>query len=198
MRWPRIIFLSLILALLVAFGHYTLPQRDIVRITDTEIIRTELTGWSRYFYASAQAGEERRDVRLINTNRPNGNVSVYRNEDTGFGWPPYFKFASQDVQAQALDLASDSENPRWVAITHYGWRNNYFSAYPNAIRIVEVDGPDVQLIPWLNIVILVGLLVFLFFLWRIWERFEARVLAPASDGIAVTWAKAKDKLSGRR
>jgi hypothetical protein len=33
--------------------------------------------------------------------------------------------------------------------------------------------------------------------WRIWERFEDRVIEPAADGVAVRWAKMKDWVSGR-
>ena len=36
MRWVRIIFLLMVVAIFGAFLHYTLPQRDIVRITKTE------------------------------------------------------------------------------------------------------------------------------------------------------------------
>jgi hypothetical protein len=36
MRWPRIIFLSLVFLLIAAFLHYTLPQRDVVRIVNAE------------------------------------------------------------------------------------------------------------------------------------------------------------------
>jgi hypothetical protein len=51
MRWPRIIFLSLVFLLIAAFLHYTLPQRDVVRIVNVESRLTELDGWNRIFYA---------------------------------------------------------------------------------------------------------------------------------------------------
>ena len=105
MRWPRIIFLSLVILLIGAFLHYTLPQRDVVRIVNAESILTELDGWNRIFYASADAGASgratSRDVRFINTVEENGNTRVYRNEDTSVLWPPYFKFDSQDLQTEA-------------------------------------------------------------------------------------------------
>ena len=51
-------FLKVLLALLVlAVFHYNLPQRDIVRITGTEILRKDLSGWTGMFYAAAQSGE---------------------------------------------------------------------------------------------------------------------------------------------
>jgi hypothetical protein len=203
MRWPRIIFLSLILLLLGAFLHYTLPQRDIVRITETQLQLTEISGWSALFYAQSDSGAEgtsvQRDVRIISAVRPDNTPIDYRNEDTGlFGWPPYFKIDSQDVQTEAQDLRSTRDDPVWVAITHYGWRSNVFSSYPNALSIRRVDGPDVQLVPWVNIVILLGMVLVIFMAWRIWERFEDRVIEPFLDGVAVRWAKMKDWSAGRR
>ena len=202
MRWPRIIFLLIVLTLFGAFAHYTLPQREIVRIVDTQLQLTEFSGWSAWFYAQRDSGVEgtslQRDVRIISAVRPDDSPIDFRNEDTGiFGWPPYFKIDSQDLQTEAQDLRSTRDAPIWVAITHYGWRSNILSSYPNAISIRTVDGPDVRLIPWLNIVILLVLAAGLFMIWRIWERFEDRVIAPIVDGASVRWAKLKDRLGGR-
>jgi hypothetical protein len=200
MRWPRIIFIALVLLILGAFLQYTLPQRDIVRITGTEIIRQDFSGLNRIFYAQGDSGNavvESRDLRLINTVQRSGAVMVYRNEDTGFGWPPYFKLNSADLHAEASNLVSNAEAPQWVAITHYGWRSRLLTTYPNAVAIRPVAGPDVTLVPWLNIVILLGLVLFAFMAWRIWERFEDRVIDPMRDRLAVQWAKIKDR-AGRR
>lgn len=199
MRWPRIILLLIVLSFLGAFAHYTMPQRDIVRITDTDIIRTDFSGWNRIFYAQGDSGgaqTENRDLRIMNTVRSNGRDLVFRNEDTGFGWPPYFKLDSADLHAEASRLARE-QGDQWFAITHYGWRSNVLSIYPNAISITPVAGPDVRLVPWLNIFILLVMAVALFMIWRIWERFEDRVIAPITDGAAVRWAKLKDRLGGR-
>jgi hypothetical protein len=59
MRWPRIIFLSLVILLIAAFLHYTLPQRDVVRIVNVESRLTEVSGLNGWFYASATAGRPR-------------------------------------------------------------------------------------------------------------------------------------------
>lgn len=202
MRWPRIIFMLIVLSLFGAFAHYTMPQRDIVRIVDAQPILTDISGWSAWFYAQSDSGTDgvatTRDVRIISAVRADDSPIDYRNEDTGlFGWPPYFKIDSQDLQTEAQDLRSTRDDPEWVAITHYGWRSNILSSYPNAISITPVAGPDVQLIPWLNIVILLVLAAGLFMIWRIWERFEDRVIAPFVDGASVQWAKLKDRLGGR-
>ena len=201
MRWPRIILISLLALLLAGFLHYTLPQRDVVRIVNVESRLTEVGGFNGFFFAQRDSGSAQatgmRDLRLISTIRPDGRPLVYRNEDTGVLWPPYFKFDSEDLQTEAANLTSTETAPQWVAVTHYGWRSNLISIYPNAISIRPVEGPDVALFPWLNIVILAILAVLIFVGWRIWERFEDRVIDPIRDRAAVRWAKLKDRVSGR-
>jgi hypothetical protein len=201
MRWPRIIFFGLLTVLVAACLHYTLPQRDVVRIVNVESRLTELGRFNGLFYAQRDSGSAQatamRDLRLISTIRPDGSPLVYRNEDTGIFWPPYFKFDSEDLHTEAANLSSTEAAPQWVAITHYGWRSNLISIYPNAISIRPVAGPDVALFPWLNIVILLSLALLAFFAWRIWERFEDRVIDPLRDRVAVQWAKLKDKTAGR-
>lgn len=202
MRWPRILILLILLSILGAFAHYTLPKREVVRITDTQLQLTEISGWSAWFYAQSDSGSAgtsvQRDVRIISTVRPDGSPLDFRNEDTGiFGWPPYFKIDSQDLQTEAQDLRSTRDNPVWVAVTHYGWRNNILSSYPNALSIRQVAGPDVTLIPWPAITVLLVLAALVFMVWRMWERFEDRVINPVVDGASVRWAKLKDRLGGR-
>ncbi len=180
-----------VFALLVLL-HYALPQHDIARITSTEIIRMDFSTFNRMFYEQSDSGVaelQTRDIRLINTQRKKSfllgfirreaeGVMVYRNEDTGWFWPPYFKFDSSDLQATAAAKVSAPVLEQWVVITHYGWRNRFFSIYPNAVGIRPVDGPDVQVIPWFNIVFLL-MSVFGYFLMRaIWRRFRGRVVVP--------------------
>ena len=124
-----------------------------------------------------------RDVRFINAVRPNDRVIVYRNEDTGWIWPPYFKFASQNLQAEADDLRSTKEKPQWVVVTHYGWRIPFLSIYPNAIKIKAASGPDVTVIPWFNIIFFVFLAVVLFLLWRMLAQFRERTVDPFIDSV---------------
>ncbi len=182
--------IRIVLALLVfGFFHYTLPQRDIVRIVETEIRRIDF-GENSIFWAAPDTGNattagSSRDVRFINTVRPNGDVMVYRNEDTGWGWPPYFKLDSSNLQTEAADLVSTQANPQWVVMTHYGWRTEFLSAFPNAVAVRPVDSPDVRLIPWFNIIFLTVLAGFLLWLWRLWDRFKERRIEPIVDDITI-------------
>ena len=64
-------------------------------------------------------------------------------------------------------------------MTYYGWRLPFLSIYPNAVRIVEVAGPDVTIIPYVNIVILLVLAFLVFMLRRMWLQFWERMVDPA-------------------
>jgi len=181
MLYVKWTLLALIGLLVFAFFHYTLPQRDIVRIVNTEVRRIDF-GKNSIFWAAPDVGTSanaaNRDVRFINAMRPNGKPIVYRNEDTGWGWPPYFKLDSSNLQTEASDLTSTPDNPKWVALRYYGWRSEFLSIYPNAVGVKQVSGPDVRLIPWTSIVILTLLLLLVIFLWRVWVKFRRRTIDP--------------------
>lgn len=185
MRYVKITFWVLLVTTVFAFFNYNLPKRDIVRITGTEIIRADFSGSNRFFYAKADSGSAEtanRDLRLVNAVRSNGKTIVYRNEDTGIlDWPPYIKFNSSDLQAKAAELVSSSADPVWVAVTHYGWRSQFLSIYPNIIKFKIVAGPDVRLIPWMSIIIILAFAGFIFWLWRVWVQFRERKIDPLLD-----------------
>ena len=187
MFWLKWIFRLLILAVVIGFFHYLLPQRDIVRITETEVQPNVSLSWqNRWAYGQVDAGNvevQGRALRLIYTTGANGKIRVYRNEDTGFGWPPYFKFNSTNLQAQAVDLQSTAEAPKWVAVRHYGWRNELISIYPNATSMKLVASPDVRLIPWFNIIFGVIMALMFLGLFRLWQRFRRRRIDPILDDI---------------
>ena len=183
-----------VVALLIfgLFFHNVLPQHDIVKVTSTEIIRTDFSAMNRIFYAQADSGsaeQPTRDLRLINTQkqdtfllgfipRDSNGVMVYRNEDTGWTWPPYFKFDSADLQAEAANLARGDE---WVVVTHYGWRIRWASVYPNAVGVRTVSGPDVTIIPWFNIFFFIFLMAAILFMRAMWRQFRERSVDPLLD-----------------
>lgn len=189
MRYVKWTFFAIVVVLLASFFHYTLPQHDIVRVVGTENRRIDF-GENSFFWASPDLGTAagtNRDVRFINAERPNGKIIVYRNEDTGWGWPPYFKLDSSNLQAEAQALiSSDKAETIWVSVTHYGWRNEFFTIYPNAVAIKRVEGPDVTIIPWFNIIFFVALAGILTLLWRMWAQFRERTIDPTLDSIGDT------------
>lgn len=182
--------LGLFWILLVAFLHYTLPQIDVVRLTDTYERRVH-PGTNALFWSNAATGDDPnadgRDVFFIRSVDKGNEPVIYRNEDTGMGWPPYFKFDTSNVQAVAENIGStqSAENPQWVAVHHYGWRIELVSIYPNAISVKKVDGPDVRLFPWFNLVLIIFLILIPVLLWAIrarWNRFwRERATRRAED-----------------
>ncbi|MFV0493059.1 MAG: DUF1523 family protein [Pseudorhodobacter sp.] len=188
MRYVKWIFLSLLAILTIVFFHYNLPQVDIVRVVGTETRRIDF-GENSLFWAEPEVGnaaQSNYDVFFIQTFQTNGKPMVYRNQDTGWGWPPYFKINSFNLQAEASNLVSTAAAPRWVAIRHYGWRNEFFTIFPNAVSLWEVEGPDTRIIPWINIIILTSLAGLIFLVWRMWAQFRERTIDPAMDRIGDT------------
>ena len=200
MRNVRRFFRILLVLIVGLFLHYVMPQQDVARITSNEIIRTDFGGLQRLFYAQADSGQVdtiNRDLRLINTERKatyffglirGGNeVMVYRNEDTGWIYPPYFKFDSSDLQAEAAAAVSTGAAEEWVVITHYGWRIRWASIYPNAVAIRPILVPegenpqDYRPFPWVNLIIFAALIVALLFIRAAWAQFRERTLDPMAD-----------------
>ena len=181
MRYVKWTFWVILASFVFGFLHYTLPQHDIVRIVGTENRRIDI-GENSWFWASPDVGtaaSPSRDIYFINAVYPDGSTMEYRNEDTGWGWPPYFKMDSSSTQTQAKDLVSTSAAPIWVSVTHYGWRNQLFTIFPNAIAMRQVDGPDVTIIPWVNLVLLVVLLGLVLLIRAMWRQFHERMIEPA-------------------
>lgn len=204
--WTKVKWGLRILAILLvgAFLHYTLPQRDVVTIINTYNKLTPIGGnWMFYSIEDTGTGVETtatvRDIRYIDAVYADGrSVMVYRNEDTGWFWPPYFKWDSSTLQAEAQNMRSDRSNPQWVAITHYGWRLPIFSIFPNAVSVTPVAGPDVRLIPWLNIVILMFLAFLIFMLRKMWLQFRERTIDPALTEAGEAWDSVDSRADAAR
>lgn len=199
MRYIKWFLILSFWVLVGAFFHYTLPQHDIARISDTETRRVDF-GENSIFWSSPDsgnaAGTVNRDVFFIQAIRENGRPMVYRNEDTGWGWPPYFKFDTANLQTEAADLRSTSENPKWVVIRHYGWRNEFLSIYPNAVDVRQVESPDVTIIPWMNIAILSIVALVFWGIWVRWRRFRQARIDPVLENVEEGFADATDSVRG--
>ncbi|MGF1658435.1 MAG: DUF1523 family protein [Rubrimonas sp.] len=148
----RGLFAAAFLAL-AALVWWSAPSHSVVRILDTDVVRMNVETTN----AQGDSVTRTRDVRFINAVTPSGRPAVFRNEDTGWGWPPYFKFDSANLSAAASNLASTEAEPRWVVLTHYGLRLTWFSMFPNALGVSPAEGPDQTAIPWIRIVALAAL-----------------------------------------
>ena len=157
----RRILIGTTIALLVAAGpiaflDYFLPHHAVLRIVGAETRRP--VGGSKtnaaahdVFYVFAED---------VETKSPR----VFRNEDTGWGFPFYFKFNSADLQAVAQSIAGE----RGTALfTYYGWRIQIFSVVPNVTNIKRAAADEETPFPWFNlafaVIILGGIAWFL--LW---------------------------------
>jgi len=190
---------TLVILFVVTLGgvmHYVLPRHDIVRIIGVET-RLETLGFNRIFYAAVPTGmadSTTRDVRYIEAVRPRGTERVYRNEDTGWIWPPYFKFNSSDMQARARDLVSTSDSPRWVRVSYYGVRSNLLSIYPNAIRVRVVDGPDASTLPVVRIIGFVVLGALALMLYLRLRRLREETIEPFFEDVGERRDAARGRL----
>ena len=145
---------------------YYLPEHAITTITGVEVKLADKDG---PISKQNPADQPVRDMYMIYTQHAIDDVRVYRNEDTGWGWPPYFKFDASDVQATARAL----ENARQPAyISSYGWRINMFSLYPNitSIRLAQAGEGTWSVIRWLAFGLWGMLLVLLARLTLRWTR----------------------------
>ncbi|MBE9608355.1 DUF1523 family protein [Chitinilyticum piscinae] len=131
--------LFVLLALFALAGtvmlDYFLPEKTIAKVTGVEVKLSDKDG---PVSKSNPLDGPATDVYYIYTEQDVADVRVYRNEDTRWGWPFYFKFDSSDVQARAKALEFEKQP---ALITSYGWRIAMFSVYPNAIS-VSPAAPD--------------------------------------------------------
>jgi hypothetical protein len=144
--------IALMLLLVAGFGScaaYYLPATEKVHLSGTEIKRQD-----------AKDGTPMHDVRYIQATKLNGETLVFRNEDTRWGFPPYFKFTSADMASEAQQIAK-SQPEATVLVTYYGVRSQMLDLYPNAVGLRIVDASYVA-VPIFNIVfsvVLVGLVI---------------------------------------
>ena len=148
MKWLKGVILGATI-LIVAGGavglYYVLPQSDVVLITGVEVKRVDDDG---VINAENPADGPTRDVYFINTEHPDTKkVVVYKNEDTGWSFPWYFKFDSADIQAKAQGYSRDAQ--QLALIRHYGWRIQILSVFPN-ITSIEATSTRAEPYPWFN------------------------------------------------
>ena len=169
---------GVVLILTIAlFFHYNLPRTAVVQISGTDIKRMdktkELEEEQGKTDGQVKSVPHTRDVRFVNTVSRKGKPMVFKNQDTGWGWPPYFKFDSADLTAEAQAFATDQNKP-WVLVKYYGWRFTVFSMFPNALSLKQVD-QDYTHIPIFNIVFLILVFSLIFFIRRQFNNFVAKI-----------------------
>lgn len=198
MGYIKWFFLITVWTVFAGFLHYTLPQYDVVRIVGTFEKRMELGGWTNVFWSTPDSQAEvlaNRDVQFIESFSGGDDAIVFRNEDTGWNWPPYFKFDTANLHAEANNAISTKDDPEWVAILHYGWRNQYLSIFPNAISITPVAGPEDKPLNWLSPLILILLAAVFWGIYVRWRRFRRNRIDPVIEDVEDGLYAAGDAIS---
>jgi uncharacterized protein involved in outer membrane biogenesis len=72
------------------------------------------------------------------------------------------------------------------------------SIFPNAVGVKPVAGPDVTIIPWLNILILLVFAAVVWAIWVRWRRFRAARIDPVIEDIGDSLDAAGDNLAEKR
>jgi 4-amino-4-deoxy-L-arabinose transferase-like glycosyltransferase len=165
-RWLKRLGIGggIVLALLyVLFWAYTLPSTAKVRVTGTEVVRRDVER------PDGTTGIE--DVNYITAEDVSGEARIFRNADTGWGWPPYFKFDSGNLLAQANNFAAE-DPPPIVLVRYYGFRIPLFSMVPNAVSMRALK-PGEDPLPFFNLAFGIAhaaLVVWLVLRIRRWRR----------------------------
>lgn len=143
---------------LIGAVNYAFPSYEETTITGMEVRRMDKDG---VISKANPADGEVRDVYFLFTENPETKaVMVYRNEDTGWGLPPYFKFGSADIQAKAQAFANEKQ---MVQIKYYGWRINWLNEFRNVISIKPLAEGEDKSTPWFSY-ILYAFFAFTFFI----------------------------------
>ena len=122
------------------FLAWVLPHHAVVHVNGHEVKRLDASGKP---VDPAHVATSTRDVFFVYTSDPGNNeVRVFRNEDTGFGFPWYLKFDAAEVQGRAQMLAGDKA--QLALVTYYGWRIPMLGTFPNAVDVqpwASEEGP---------------------------------------------------------
>jgi len=166
--------IGIVLIVAVAlFFHYHLPRTAVVQISGTDIKRMdeakEIKETQGETDKQVKIEPHTKDVRYINSVSQKGKPMVFKNDDTGWGWPPYLKFDSANLTAEAQAFATDQSKP-WVLVKYYGWRFTVFSMFPNVLDLKQVD-QDYTHIPIFNIVFFILLFILIFIIRRKFKKF---------------------------
>lgn len=168
MKKIRAVLLGLGLVLLLALGGFlawVLPHHAVVHVNGHEVKRFDTSG---HPVDATHVVTATRDVFFIYTSDlKNNDVRVFRNEDTGFGFPWYLKFDAAEVQGRAQMLSRDPS--QLALVTFYGWRLPMLGTFPNAVNVEawsSEDGP----FPWFNVLFFTVLAVLGALLWWKFRR----------------------------
>lgn len=174
MRTVVATLVAVVIVLIALLLLWALPQHRVVHVDGHEVRRMDMKG---NIVDPTKAVASTRDVYFINVSDPeSGEVHVYRNEDTRFGFPFYMKFDSPEVLARAQMLEKQPE--QLALVTYYGWRIKLLNQFPNAVNVDVWNSPE-EPFPVFNTVFLAVLAIIVLVLWWKWRQFRKRRAAKA-------------------
>ncbi len=136
MRNVVLFILTAIFLALMLLVSYCMPHYSMAVISGVEVKRMNE---NENMPNNKEVKTLARDVYFVQTYDPKDkkSVTVYRNEDTRFSFPFYFKFNSADISALAQSLVNQQ-----VEVQYYGWRINLFNMFPNVIFLKPLKEND--------------------------------------------------------
>lgn len=133
---------------LIGAVNYAMPSYESTIITGMEVRRMDKDG---LISKVNQPDGAVRDVYFLFAEQPESKkIMVYRNEDTGWGLPLYFKFNSADLQAKAQAYANEKQ---LVEVKYYGWRINWLNEFRNIVSIKQLNEGDSPSNPWFSYIL---------------------------------------------
>lgn len=138
LKWPLLALTCFVHTGLYLGVDYLFPKYTVVQMSNGNVKRMDKDG---VISKANPADGPVRDVYFINTHEVDNQsrVAVFRNEDTGWHFPLYFKFDSADIQARAESYAGTG---KLIQIKYYGWRIQLISEFPNILSIKEVQSKE--------------------------------------------------------
>lgn len=127
MKRPLFLILFVSIFLLGYVLHWSLPREMVISVTGSMTKRDSV--------ASVDIGSTPDLYFISGTHK--GKPIMLRNEDTGWSYPPYFKFNSAEIQADAQRLTKTDGTGTSCVVRYYGWRNKFFGIFPNIISLKE-------------------------------------------------------------
>ena len=85
-----------------------------------------------------------------------------------------------------------------MAVLHYGWRSEFLSAFPNAVAIRSVSGPEDKPLNWVSIVILVLIAALFWAIYVRWRRFRRNRLDPMIEDVEDSFYAAGDAIAEKK
>lgn len=184
MKILRRLFWFLVLLVVVGAGgvlSYSLPKHIVVNINGSEVKRVDNSG--NAVDVRTPSINNSRDVYYINASAlDKSEVFTFRNEDTKFNFPWYFKFDSAEVQSRAklVEANNNGKDQRaYALVTYYGWRIPMFNMFPNAVDVRSWESSEPPF-PVFNTVFLSLLgLITLVLWWKLWRWNKKRQVRAA-------------------